>query len=176
MIIGAGHAAQVGKDTLADILVKDHGFTRLAFADALKQLVYETMPSVSFLVDLYGWENGKTVYPAQVRQPLVDVGNAARRILGEDVWLNAVALQIESGRDYVISDTRYPNEVEWVKQHGIAVKITRPGFAPLSNVADQALADYADWDHTIDNDGSVDDFAAKVDKLLQNIRLSEENL
>ena len=36
MIIGLGYKARVGKDTVGDYLVKNHGFVRLGFADALK--------------------------------------------------------------------------------------------------------------------------------------------
>jgi dephospho-CoA kinase len=175
MIIGVGHVARVGKDEVAKILVEHHGFTRLAFADALKQLVYETQPEVRAMVDRVGWEQGKTVYPDHVRKPLVDVGNAARRILGENVWVNAVAAQVEPGRDYVIPDTRYMNEIRWVQKHcgangfGYVVKVNRPGVEALPNVADQALANWDGWDGVIENDGSLSDLKVKVEKLLQEV-------
>ena len=171
MLIGAGHAAQVGKDSLADILVKNHGFTRLAFADALKQLVYETNTEVRKLVDVMGWEASKVAHPAAVRQPLVDVGNSARRILGEDVWVRAVMDQIVPGRSYILSDCRFINEIEWIKGlGGSAVRIDRPGFAPLSNVADQALVGYAGWDYIIENDGALSDLKSKVEVMLEALR------
>ncbi len=39
MIIGLGHKKRVGKDTVADYLVKQHKFVKLGFADPLKELV-----------------------------------------------------------------------------------------------------------------------------------------
>ena len=37
MIIGLGFKARSGKDTVADYLIENYGFKRLAFADALKE-------------------------------------------------------------------------------------------------------------------------------------------
>lgn len=37
-IVGVGGNAGAGKDTLADVLVKKYGFTKLAFADSLKEM------------------------------------------------------------------------------------------------------------------------------------------
>ena len=59
MLIGLGHTARVGKDTCANILVEHHGFTAVAFADALREFVYNTNEQVRAIVDHMGWEHGK---------------------------------------------------------------------------------------------------------------------
>lgn len=41
VLIGLGHRKGVGKDTLGQILVSEHGFCRLAFADAICELGIE---------------------------------------------------------------------------------------------------------------------------------------
>lgn len=177
MIIGVGHAAQVGKDSFGDALVRYHGFTRLAFADVLKSLVYDSDYRVRWLVDRYGWEDAKVKYPRQVRRALVDVGFAARTHLGPDVWLNAVTRQIEANpcRDYVITDVRYPNELRWVLDvSGIAVKINRPGHGALDDVADRALADSSDWSAVVENDGTLDDLTIEAGAIVASIRLSKD--
>lgn len=165
MIIGIGHASGVGKDALAEILVRDHGFTRIAFADALRSVVYESCPDVRNIVDRLGWDVAKTTHP-EVRQRLVDVGNACRRHIGPRCFTDAVARQIEMDRDYVISDVRYLNELAWVSGIGITVKLTRPGVEPLPDEADQALAKVTYWDFVIHNDGSLDNLADKARKLV----------
>jgi hypothetical protein len=172
MIVGVGHVARAGKDSFAAALVERHGFTRIAFADALKQIAYESNPSTRSIVDQYGWEAAKTSHPG-VRRYLVDLGNACRKRLGEDVWIQALARQLEPGVDYVIPDVRYPNELAWLQQiidlgtwpfqvRGIAVKVNRPGVEALPNVADQALADCDDWDVIVENDGTLDDLGDKA--------------
>lgn len=46
MLIGVVGFAGSGKGTVADILVRDHGFKKLSFADALKDAV----------ATIFGWE------------------------------------------------------------------------------------------------------------------------
>jgi hypothetical protein len=177
VIIGVGHAAQVGKDSFGAACVKYHGFKRLAFADALKDLVYDTDRGVRHIVDRIGWEAAKAAYPLRVRQGLVDVGLAARKHLGADVWLNAVAQQIDHDDpaiDYVITDVRYPNELAWIlNAGGIAVKINRPGYGALDDVADRALADTVAWSVEIDNAGTLDDLAIEAGSIVASIRISK---
>lgn len=164
MIIGLGHTARVGKDTCAGLLIEHHGYARVAFADALKDFVYAIDSDVRLAVNLFGWEDAKA-NPAN-RRKLVDIGNSARGIIGADVWIRAALARVTSGRT-VITDVRYPNEVEAVRSiGGVVVKVERPGFEPLPNVADQALADFDEWDAVICNDGTVEDLARKVDGLI----------
>lgn len=161
-VIGLGHYKRAGKDSVAEVLVREHGYVRLAFADKLRQFVYETQPDVRLLVDIHGWEQAKTAYP-NVRDALIDTGNAARRVLGADVWIIAVQHEMAyTDKRYVISDLRYPNEVAWVQELGRAWKIERPGVKPGNDVADQALIDYDGWDRTLVNDGSLVDLRTKV--------------
>lgn len=173
MIVGLGHSARVGKDTVARFLVERHGFVRLAFADAVRDLVRRIDPMVSVLVAIDGWEKAKDQTP-EVRTRLVKVGMACREVIGPDVWLNALAHKIEPGPDYVISDVRFANELAWIHDHGVAVKITRPGFEPLGDAADTALAEADTWDYTIDNSGDLLALEELVDELVMNIRQVEE--
>lgn len=166
MLIGLGHSARVGKDTAAAMLVEGHGFHQIAFADTLRALAYESNRSVHRLVDEVGWDTAKVVYPS-VRQYLVDLGNAARKTLGADIWVDAAFTKMHADRDYVISDCRYPNEIAAILDHGgIVVKVSRIGIEPLANIADQALASFAGWSAEIHNDGSLDDLRASVAHLL----------
>ena len=69
MIIGLTGYAQSGKDTVAKILIEQYGFTRVAFADKIRELLYEMDPPVPTgvgserhvvglqnYVDIYDWD------------------------------------------------------------------------------------------------------------------------
>lgn len=173
MIIGLGHQAQVGKDTVADILVKGHGFTRLAFADHLKTVALEIDPqvggrSLSELVHDLGWEGAKNC--DGVRPFLQRLGVALRTHIDEDVWVLPVLRAAAGLGDVVITDVRFPNEAEAIwAAGGRLVKVVRPGFGPANDhESELALADWS-WDAVLVNDGTLDDLEVKVVELLESL-------
>jgi len=57
---------------------------------------------------------------------------AGRDILGENVWVNAV-FETFTGEKLAISDVRFPNEAEEIRNRGGAiVRIVREGFGPIN--------------------------------------------
>jgi hypothetical protein len=115
VIIGIGHVAQTGKDTAAEALCRDLGFRRVSFADPLKALAKESNPIIlsnmmtnvglgsgklSKLVDQLGWDAAKVQFPA-VRQFLQDLGLGARKVFGQDFWVE----RGDAGVDLVTSTT-----------------------------------------------------------------------
>ncbi len=141
--------ARAGKDTAARGLIEADGFTRVAFADAIREALYQANPYVPSLlgvthlrdlVDEYGWEQAKA--DAEVRRLLQEVGQAMRDVAGEDVWLRAALKRArEVDGPVVFTDTRYPNEAQAVRAlGGIVLRIDRPGVGPVNgHVSDQGL-------------------------------------
>ena len=171
-IIGLGHHAGSGKDALAEILVREHGFVRLAFADPLRAVVKDTNPVVRRLVDQFGWEYAKRHYSAP-RRALETTGKACRRVLGGDVFIRSVFSKMEQDGRYVISDCRWPLEAEAIlSAGGLLVKVTRPGAQPQDTESDHALDGFDGWDAEIVNDGSLDDLSAKAEELLRRWSLT----
>lgn len=155
-IIGLSGYARSGKDSLAAFLVSDHQFERIAFADALKSLVLVANPSIRSVVSAGGWEAAKTD-PA-IRQVLQDVGNEARNLLGEDVWVRAAFARMVPGGRYVITDVRYWNEAEAIQAAGgRLVRVTRPGVGPVNQHLSETALDDWPFTHTVHNSGSPDD-------------------
>ncbi len=173
MIVGFGHQAQVGKDTAAGMLVARHGFYRLAFADILKEVLYDINPIVAFLanslpgesgivrlqdvVDNDGWDVAKGM--TETRRLLQDLGVAARWHLDEDVWVKPIIETIVSGprHNFVVTDVRFPNEFRALQDaHAVMVKITRTGVESNAgqHLSETAL-DNAEWDWVVPNDGTL---------------------
>jgi hypothetical protein len=169
-LIGLAGYAGAGKDAAAAALVAD-GWTRVAFADRLKLVAYDTNPLVIFsgqpqrlqaVVDTYGWDAAKQ--EPDVRALLQNLGtNAVRRHLGADVWINAVLQDIPPGANVVITDVRFPNEIEWVKRYGgVAVRVARPGVGPINQHLSEAAWDDQVFDAVITNDSNIAALRGKI--------------
>ncbi len=129
-IIGLTGRAQHGKDTTAEYLVKHYGYERFAFATPLKNMALALNPWVGVnegtrladLVSIRGWEEAKK--DTEVRRFLQTLGTeAVRNYLGEDAWLDAMDVQTQGkladGKSrIVISDVRFPNELDYIKAWG----------------------------------------------------------
>jgi hypothetical protein len=185
MLIGLGHYARTGKDSVASVLVKEHGFTRVAFADALKELALRADPLIysnamvnvatgrghlKQVVHANGWENAKNQFP-EVRKFLQNLGVAAREVFGEDIWVVTAFADFIGTKDVVVTDVRFPNEFTTIQGLlGKLVLVSRPGYGPVNqHVSETGLEDY-EWDYEFQNNGSLDDLPAKVASMLEALK------
>jgi hypothetical protein len=171
MIIGLSGFAQSGKDTLAKQM-RSLGFERRALADPMRNILYSMDPSfpakdgscisVKEAVDALGWERAKVAFP-DIRKFLQRLGTeGGRDNLHEDVWVDAV-LGGSHPLLLVISDVRFPNEVQAIRSRGgKVIRIERPGVGPVnSHISDNALGG-CEFDGTIINDGEPEDMLKAV--------------
>lgn len=154
MVIGLTGYARSGKNSVADVLVKEYGFTQMAFADALREMAAGINPLIATqtemddepgqplyyndFVALRGYEGAKK-HP-EVRRFLQRLGTeGVRDVLGPDVWIDAVRaklkamfypnkLAMQSGRPHVVlTDVRFPNEYKFVADIGEVWRTVRTG-------------------------------------------------
>lgn len=172
MIIGLHGYAQSGKDSLAKILVDDFGYTRIAFADILREAIYRLNPiveanididrgvvvtRVQSLVDSIGWDRAKVEYE-EVRRLLQVMGTeVGRQLFYEDIWVDAALKDYDPQGKYVVTDMRFDNEVAAIEgRKGVLVKVKRPGVGPVNDhVSDAGLPDEA-FDLILDNDSTLE--------------------
>jgi hypothetical protein len=177
MIVGFGHLSRAGKDTAARALSRDLQYKQVAFADPLRNLALEADPLVtasvmatnvgagkghlSWVVHGMTWEGAKDSYP-EVRRFLINLGEGARKVFGEDFWVQQALRNVKKGDRVVFSDVRYPNEAEAIqKLGGKLIRIDRPGMHAQGS-SDNALNDFDDWDLVIENNGTVMDLERTV--------------
>lgn len=182
MIVALTGFARSGKDTVGKLLTDHHGFRRVAFGDVLKGIAEDVNPSirlklgedpmapgsyaytsVSTLLDTFdGWEEVKDECP-EARQLLVDLGNSLRkRIPGIEV--NSI-LANTAGEDVVNTNVYHPEELDRLRELGaLTVRVIRPGYGPAN--PDEANTGRHPVDAEILNDGSLDELAIKVDRLV----------
>jgi hypothetical protein len=126
-------------------------------------------------VDAYGWEKVKDDFP-EVRQLLQRTGtDAGRRVLGENVWVDAVMADLPD-TDVVFTDCRFPNEAQAIKDAGgYLVRVTRPGFepGPDAHESETALDGYP-HDFEIKNTGTLEDLRDTVGRVYETFRARHE--
>ena len=194
MIIGICGFIGCGKDTVADYLVNFHEFRRESFASTLKDAV----------ASVFGWDRtmleGRTKEAREWREQ-VDPWWAAkldmptltprwvlqywgtevcRKAFHDDIWIASLENKLRNSRDnIVISDCRFPNEIESLKRAGGNIIWVQRGTLPDwysdavsanqgNNVGLNAMkmrkihaSEWAwlgsDFDVVVDNNGSIDD-------------------
>ena len=134
-VISLGGVARVGKDTFClEIinLLQARGIEaqRIAFADELKKDLKDFLLAKTG-VNVYTDDDGEK---AIIRPLLVEYGKLMRSISNGQYWINKLKPLIKnntsSGVISIITDVRYPNEVEWVNsiKNSISIHIIRNGI------------------------------------------------
>lgn len=177
MIIGLSGYARSGKDTAAEALVAA-GWKRVAFADTLREFLLKLNPFVrgniedncvafdrlSWVIDQYGWDGYKeSRYGNDIRALLQRLGTeCGRELISDTIWIDA-ALGKSEFNNVCITDCRFPNEAQAIKDRGgMVIRIERPGVGPANDhPSEHALADWT-FDHVIHNDGSIEELHAKL--------------
>ena len=203
MIIGICGFAGSGKDTTADYLVNFCHFRRESFANTLKDAVSA----------VFGWDRvmleGRTKEAREWREQ-IDTWWAerlgmptltprwvlqywgtevCRRAFHDDIWIASLENKLRNSKDHVvISDCRFPNEIQSIKDAGGMIVWVKRGELPAwydlaisanqgNNYALQELkmmkihASETSWvgtdfDHVIDNDGTINDLFQTVENLI----------
>lgn len=167
-----------GKDTVGEILIKEHGFQRFAFGDGIGEIIQNYFPEA--------WAGGKP------RKHYQHIGQELRK-LNENVWINYLLRKVSYyAEDYeglcgepaniVITDGRQLNEALKMKEEGfLIVKVTCPEEIRIERMkalgdvfTSESLAhetelqvDLITPDVEIVNDGSIEDLKSKVKKMLR---------
>ena len=145
MIIGICGLIGSGKGTVADILVETHGFQKLSFADALKDGVAAMFNWPRHLLEgdteeSRIWREKEDPFwtremerPVSPRLVLQLIGTEAMRIgFFDGVWVSIVKQKIVSNpnTNWVLPDTRFPNEIEMLQSIGGQVWRVKRGTDP----------------------------------------------
>ena len=206
MIIGVCGFIGSGKDTIADYLVGFHGYRRDSFAGTLKDAV----------AAVFGWDRelleGRTpearAWREQVDQWWADRLNmpnltprwvlqywgteVCRKGFHDDIWIAALEARLSRrSDDTVISDVRFPNEIQsilnaggkivWVKRGELpswyGVALAANSNTPQPNASSEILQELGvhvsetawvgtKFDYEIDNNGTIEELYANIKNLV----------
>lgn len=162
-IIGIGHKARQGKDTIANYLVKQYGAQKFSFSDAL-------------------YDVARVVFGMEEKDgPLLQVlGTEVFRRRDPNVWVKTVYRKIQDKTPAiaVVPDVRFPNEAQMVKDMGGKVihirRFLQDGTRfiatdrPTTHPSEVGMDNYKGWDYTIDaKDGDFEGIYKAVDAIMQ---------
>lgn len=158
-----------------------------SFADSLKKDVcmnvlglkydqcYGTDEEKNQLVECY-WPN--TPNPMTAREVMQYIGTDIFRAMKPDVWTSSIIrkIQQDSPKLAIITDCRFPNEVESIKTNGgIVVRLTR-NIYDSSHISETILDanqyDWSNFNYVIDN-ANLDIYqqSIEVEKILNEVML-----
>lgn len=187
MIILLGYKAKSGKDEVGKYLVKTHGFTRVAFADELKDLTMTVFGLTSKQVHGSLKDVVDKNYGVTPRKLLQDYGKEKRDI-DEDFWSKKAGdkilkLRLQKNKNrFVITDLRFENELNYIRDKigraldlpVIAIKINRPNLDRKSvsnrdDISETALDNFENWDYVINNNKDIETLHKRVNNTLLKI-------
>lgn len=204
MIVGLLGFIGSGKGTAGDIL-KDMGFTPVSFAKGVKDVASEMFGWPRHLLEgdtqvsrewreqpdkFWSAEFGKPFTPRYALQLMgTEVG---REVFHEDFWVIRLKkfMQENPHQNYVITDVRFQNELDFVhSMNGVTIEIERGvaphwyGIATMANQGDtkaetfmkeQSGVHESEWrwiggqiDHKVINSGTVEDLKQNLVKCLR---------
>jgi hypothetical protein len=188
-IIGISGKKFNGKDTIGDYLVKKYGYTRIGFADALKEAC-----RCIFGFDeeqLYGnkKETIDDFWKVTPRAILQYVGtdmfrdNIEKIIphVKKDIWLRVIEkkinniLEINPDSKFVITDLRFENESQFInKLGGIKIRVTRQINNDKNNLYSfhdsEKEIDKLSVNYDMSNDGTLNELYENIDNLMDNLK------
>jgi rhodanese-related sulfurtransferase len=211
MIVGFVGFISAGKDTAADFLVNSHGFRRDSFANTLKDAV----------ANVFGWDRtlleGRTAEAREWREQVDEWWaqrlnmpkltprwvlqywgtEVCRKGFHDDIWIASVENKMrKTGDNIVISDVRFPNEIQSIHNAGgIVVRIKRgddPEWYDAAESMNKGPEGNATWslsknkleqlkihasetawvggdiDHVVLNNTTIDELYSQIENLLPN--------
>ena len=207
MIIGICGLIGSGKDTIADYLVNIHEFRRDSFAATLKDacaavfgwdrdmLEGRTRSSREWREQPDEWWSrrlGRAITPRYILQYWGT--EVCRQGFHDDIWIASLENKLRSTRDdVVISDCRFPNEIEAIRnQGGYVVRVVRgpdpewfecakqqpekmPELFPGVHASEYSWA-ATRFDRVIQNNGSLDDLYGEITDLVRDLQHAKASL
>lgn len=169
-LIGLTGPAGSGKDSVADVLCRDHGFVRYEFARPLKAMlaaigVHANDRATKELPHPLFGKSPRRMAQTLGTEWMRELVNANGWLLlaGDFVYVHAFAKGI------VITDCRFQNEAAFIAERdGVIWHIDRPGVAPVESHASESGLDRLPGDLVIPNHSDLNYLATTVNHAIAN--------
>lgn len=95
-----------------------------------------------------------------------------RQIIHPNIWVNSLFADFTVDSKWIISDLRFPNEFDAIKERGgIIFRVNRKGFENTGNHESETALDNHVFDYTIENNSSLEQLKRDMRELLNVVNL-----
>lgn len=165
-MIGIAGRAGSGKDTVANYLIKEFGYTTYTLADPVKDGVLVMLRHLGVRWEHLWGDKKEEIIPAigkSGRQLTQLLGTEwGRDMVDIDLWVKTAEARVSDWSGRVLTDVRYENEAAFVRRHGKLIHLHRPDAQEVSPHSSEAGVRREPGDLVITNDGTVEDLQIAV--------------
>ena len=184
-LIGVHGKARSGKDTVARILVDEHGFVRTAFADPLKAasaVLFGWPVDLAFSDEIKGYKS--PLWDITGRTAFQRLGDAMKIGFGTDFWIKRWACEYARLKDkhsIVVADVRTNAEADMIRRlGGVILHLERRG-AGLSGLegmhsSEAGITFNRSTDLRIENNGTLSELEDEINRIVAFIEVSGSEL
>ncbi len=184
--IGMIGKAGSGKDTIADYFVSKHNFIRMALADPIRDIIQLLLVCDRDSI----WDRKLRELPIDYLDKMKDgtpwTGRKLLQFTGTElfrdqvdrkIWVRNLAQRMEPGNNYVISDCRFPNEVDILKKEfggrSLLIEVIREGCdgKGVGISGHESEKHKLEADIVIENNGTLEQLYEKIEDAVQKYRL-----
>lgn len=186
-----------GKDTVADFLVEEYGYTKLSFASALKDMVASTYgidrhmlddptrkeqplhqfpvsTTDAFTAHIHSLLAAELRYGYWTPRALCILEGSIKRSVDPNFWIRKTIETTVMNRhsNYVISDMRYKSEANAFKMflpETAIIRIERFSGVETNDPSERDLDNYEQFTHRIINTGTVKELYTQVDRIITGV-------
>ena len=171
-LIGITGKARAGKDTVASMILDMYPSEGYSFALPLKMGLQAMLGLTWAHTDGELKECELEWLGKSPRQLMQTLGTEWGRVcVDENIWLTLAqrryAMNHSLGRTLVISDVRFQNEADWIRENGKLIHVYRDGLKSVAaHSSEGGIAYDNDRDLMICNNGSIEELRATVRGIL----------
>lgn len=172
LIIGFYGKAKSGKDTASEYLVKKYNYKRYAFATPIKQackILYNFTDDELYNDNFKNIKNKNGIIP---REKFTKLGDMCKND-NPNFFIERLKLDIDKRLGpVVISDVRYENEINFIKNNGgyiIGINRNIENLSGHLGLHSSEQIDLNKSDFIIENNSSLENFYKNIDELLLNL-------
>lgn len=173
-LIGLYSPAPRSGKTFAATVLTHKGYQPLSFAEPIKRMAVEFFMSLGYSKEKslsLAWVDKSKVLPeinASPRFVLQTIGTEwGRSYIADDIWIRCLSARVKEFSRIVVDDVRFENEAKAIKDMGGEMWFIKRPFVTnnFDHASEGGLDNWDGFDHFIDNNGTLEEFRVKIDKL-----------